>query len=141
MSGLQTAIEEGQKLGKLALYFGCWEGPGHFLWNSGGRHIWTEKLKDFPWGDGLMDGGLLHNGKIPDVPDGRVHWTAGGAKSFWYAFYWWDRSVDGRGACNSGFYVRGFGWPETKAAFDYACEQFPHIIKRQKYPLVLQRPK
>ena len=70
--------------------------------------------------------------------DGRVYWTAGGNKAFWYAFYWWDRSVDKRGASNSGFYVRGFGWPEAQAAFDYALSQFPHVVARQKYPLVLQ---
>ncbi len=85
-----------------------------------------------------MDTGLLRNGKVPDVPDGRVFWTCGGNKAFWYAFYWWDRSVDTRGACNSGFYVRGFGWPEAQSAFAYACAQFPHVVERQKYALVLQ---
>jgi hypothetical protein len=136
---MQTAIDEGKRLGKVALYFGCWRQAGHFLHDVGGGHIYRiDEVFDLPWDEGLMDTGLLRNGKVPDAPDGRVYWTCGGAKAFWYAFYWWDRSVDHRGACNSGFYVRGFGWPEAQAAFDYACAQFPHVVERQNHPLVLQ---
>lgn len=86
-----------------------------------------------------MDGGLLKNGKSTDVYDGKVFWTCGGL-SFWYAFFWWDRSGDTRGASNSGFYVRGYGWPEAQQAFDYACAQFPHIVARQHQPLILIEP-
>lgn len=139
MNPLQAAIDEGAKLGKIALYFGCWDQAGHYLHDARGTHIWGKnKPADLPWGDELMDTGLLKNGKVLDLPDGRVYWTCGGDKAFWYAFYWWDRSVDTRGACNSGFYVRGFGWPEEQAAFDYARKQFPFVVERQKYPLVLQ---
>lgn len=138
MTPLEIAIDEGKKMGKVALYFGCWNRAGHFLHDVHGRTI-DEGYDDLPWGDGLMDTGLLKNGKVPDSPDGRVFWTCGfGAKAFWYAFYWWDRSIDTRGACNSGIYVRGFGWPEAQAAFEYGCAQFPHVVERQKYPLVLQ---
>ncbi len=84
-----------------------------------------------------MDTGLLKNGEHDDIYDGRVFWTCGGL-SFWYAFFWWDRSGDSRGNSNSGFYVRGFGWPEAPAAFAYACEQFPGIVARQRLPLILQ---
>lgn len=138
MTPLEIAIAEGKRLGKTALYFGCWDSAGHFLHDVHGRHVYGERPDDLPWSEGLMDTTLLKNGKVPDVPDGRVFWAAGGAKAFWYAFYWWDRSVDTRGACNSGIYVRGFGWPEAQAAFEYGCAQFSHVVKRQKYPLVLQ---
>jgi hypothetical protein len=136
---LQAAIDGGVRLGKLALYFGCWDCAGHYLKDVHGWDVYAPKNlpADLPWGPELMDSGLLRNGKVPDIPDGLVHWTAGGAEAFWYAFYWWDRSVDKRGACNSGFYVRGFGWPDAQAAFDYACAQFPHVVSRQLYPLVL----
>jgi len=130
---LETSIK---RLGRMALYFGCWNRPGHFLHDTGGRSLYRHErlnnLDDLPWHEGLMDTTLLRNGKVPDVPDGRVFWTCGGDKAFWYAFYWWDRSVDTRGACNSGFYVRGFGWPEVQAAFDYACAQFPHVVMRRR---------
>jgi hypothetical protein len=136
---IQDSVEAGKTLGKKALYFGCWRDKGHFLYDTSGFHIYSDRIDDLPWDERLMDTGLLKNGKVIDRPDGRVFWTCGG-KAFWYAFYWWDRSVDTRGACNSGFYVRGFGWTEAQEAFGYACSQFPHIVKRQKYPLVLQNP-
>lgn len=141
MSRLQAAVEAGQAAGKLALYFGCWDRPGHYLHAPKGRTIWDAQrnVPGFPWSGGLMDTGLLKNGEHPDVCDGKVFWTCGGL-AFWYAFFWWDRSVDGRGAGNSGFYVRGFGWPEAQQAFDYACAEFPTVASRQKYPLILQNP-
>lgn len=140
MSDLQGAIAAGRKLGKQALYFGCWERPGHYLHAPGGRTVRKERdCPDLYWSDGLMDCGLLTNGKHPDVCDGRVFWICGGL-SFWYAFFWWDNSVDRRGACNSGLYVRGFGCPEPQAAFDYACSQFPKVVARQAHGLVLQSP-
>lgn len=137
---LVHAVEAGKALGKKALYFGCWRDSGHFLHDTSGLHVYSERVKDLPWDECLMDTGLLKNGKIPDVPSGKVYWTCGGRDAFWYAFYWWDRSVDKRGACNSGFYVRGFDYPDAQSAFDYACLQFPNVVERQKYPLVLQDP-
>lgn len=134
---LIQSIANGKLLGKEALYFGCWDSPGHYLHNSKGYYSIDTPI-DFPWDIGLVDTGLLKNGKIPDTSTGKVYWTCGGAKSFWYAFYWWDRSVDKRGACNSGFYVRGFGWPESEDAFAYACEQYPFVVNRQIHSLVLQ---
>lgn len=140
MTRLQSAIDAGKALGKLALYFGCWRQVGHYLHNVAGETVRVDSSPlRLPWTDGLMDGGLLKNGERPDVYDGKVFWTVGG-NPFWYAFYWWDNSIDKRRASNSGFYVRGFGWPETQQAFDYACEQFPHVVARQKHPLVLQNP-
>ncbi|AOF95961.1 hypothetical protein [Sphingobium sp. RAC03] len=143
MSGfnLAAAIDRSKEAGQKALYFGPWGQPGHYLHDQSGQSLWEKEAKalQLPWGFGLMDGGLLKNGKRPDNPDGRVWWTCGGL-TFWYAFYWWDRSVDKRGASNSGFYVRGFGWPETEEAFAYACAAFPSVIARQKHRLILQDP-
>lgn len=139
MTSLQTAIEQGQALGKAAVYFGAWGIPGHYLHQPNGRALYDRRklFPDLYWTDSLMDGGLLKNGKHLDIYDGKVFWTCGGL-TFWYAFFWWDRSCDTRGASNSGFYVRGFGWPEAQAAFEYACQQFPAIVARQKHPLTLQ---
>lgn len=126
-----------EEVTKKAFYFGCWKNPGHFLYDTSGRVIY-DKPHDLPWNECIMDGQLLNNGKVPDVPTGEVFWTCGGKEFFWFAFYWWDRSVDKRWACNSGFYVRGFSMYEVKTAFSYACQCFPHIVSRQHYPLVLQ---
>ena len=137
---LDESIKNGKALGKLALYFGCWEQTGHYLHGPGGVSIWEMNglPNDLPWDQYIMDTGLLKNGKIHDSPNGKVYWTCGGYVAFWYAFYWWDRSVDRRGACNSGFYVRGFGYPESQEAFEYACAQYPNVVKRQLFPLELQ---
>ncbi|MCB8880072.1 hypothetical protein ACELLULO517_07485 [Acidisoma cellulosilytica] len=124
-----------------ALYFGCWYDSGHYLHRVGGSKLY-DPLTGMPWTTALMDTGLLKNGNHKDIPDGRVWWTCGGksvkAQDLWYAFFWWDRSIDKRGNSNSGFYVRGFDWPKAKEAFDFACQQFPRVISRQKYQLVLQ---
>ncbi|WP_242095450.1 hypothetical protein [Sphingomonas sp. CROZ-RG-20F-R02-07] len=141
VSKLQTAVDRGRSEGKLVLFFGA-DPMGHYLHTPKGKTIWDacRDIPDFPWSMPLLDGGLLRNGERTDIYDGKVFWTCGGL-SFWYAFFWWDRSADKRSASNSGFYVRGFGWPETTAAFDYASEQFPRIFARQKHPLILQNPR
>lgn len=136
---VEESVDNGRLLGKVALYFGCWNRAGHHLHGSNGASVWGDgRPSDLPWDEALMDATLLRNGKIKDEPDGKVYWTCGGKDALWYAFYWWDRSVDTRGACNSGFYVRGFGWPEAQEAFDWACTQYPAVVARQKFPLELQ---
>ena len=124
---------------KRALYFGCWDAPGHFLHGHGrisGSFDTCWVGDGFPWTRDLLDTGFLVNREVPDIPDGRVHWTCGG-KPLWLAFVWWDRSVDTRGACNSGFYVLGFDHLHPQVALDYAGSVFPHVVARQKFPLVL----
>src|SRR5512143_3294197 len=96
---------------KRALYFGCADSCGHYLHGFDHFRRSLDPQRDcpgFPWTIEHLDTGLLKNGKIPDSPDGRVHWTCGGRPSLWHAFFWWDRSGDKRGASNSGFYVEGF---------------------------------
>lgn len=122
---------------KLALYFGCREEAGHYF-QSATETLWeTSRVPGFPWTLCHMDGGLLKNGKHPDVYDGKVFWTCGG-HPLWLAFFWWDNSVDRRGASNSGFYVRGFDVAGRQAALDYACTVFPKVVARQRQPLILQ---
>lgn len=123
---------------KMALYFGCRDdGPGHYF-QSARETLWeTSSVSGFPWTLRNLDGGLLTNGRHPDVYDGKVFWTCGGTP-LWLAFVWWDNSVDHRGASNSGFYVRGFDIAERQAALDYACSIFPKVVARQRCQLILQ---
>ena len=139
MTPLEAAIDASKAAGKMALYWGCWARVGHYLHKTNGGTIWNPQgeVSGLPWSEALLDGGLLKNGKHQDIYDGKVFWTCGGSP-FWYAFFWWDNSVDRRRASNSGLYVRGFGWPEAQAAFDYACAEFPRVVARQKHILVLQ---
>lgn len=126
---------------KRALFFGVKPGDraGHFLWGCRNGYSLDGKrdAPGFPWDMGLVDGGLLKNWKVPDWPDGRVHWTCGGTP-IWIAFVWWDRSEDKRGACNSGFYVQGFDpRTELRQAFEFACGEWPLVVARQEHPLKL----
>lgn len=120
---------------KRAYYFGVWDRLGHYLYESSGRKHYDDII-GMPWSPGLMDTGLLKNGKHKDVVDGRVFWTC--AKGSWLAFIWWDRSGDRRPNSNSSFYVQGFEHTERSEALEFACSQFLEIIKRQSHPLVLQ---
>lgn len=124
-----------------AFYFGCIGQTGHYLHSpeNGDRRLY-DLPPGIPWDIGLMDGGLLKNGKVPDVYNGDVHWTCGGRdkSAVWFAFIWWDNSVDGRGASNSGFYVEGFALGEAEQAFKFACEAWPAVVTRQRQPLVLR---
>ncbi len=125
---------------KRALYFGFTPHGGHFLQSDKNERDSLDPKEDypgFPWNHRHVDGGLLKNGKIPDVPNGKVYWTCGGKPDLWYAFYWWDRSGDSRPGSNSGFYVRGFALGEVERAFAYACSVWTDIVGRQKYPLEL----
>lgn len=122
-----------------ALYFGCLDG-GHFLHSDGPEHRTLEPKETypgFPWEIQHLDVGLLKNGRIPDSPNGEVHWTCGGKANLWFAFYWWDRSGDKRPGSNSGLYVRGFDHGEHADAFLYACAKWAAVIRRQQHPLRL----
>jgi len=120
---------------KACLYFGCGDESGHYLWTKNwGRGDYYNN--GTPWKQ--LDGYLLGNAKEPDEVTGRVRSTCGTKEGrVWWAFVWWDRSVDRRGGSNSGFYVSGFLLDDRDAAFAYACEQWPDVVKRQACTLVL----
>ncbi len=122
-----------------AFYFGCLSYAGHFLHRHRPRGGSLTIPDGCPWTLAHMDGGLLRNGKVADIPTGDVHRTLGGRPVLWHAFYWWDRSGDRRPACNSGFYVKGFALDEAAEAFAYACEQWPNVVTRQPFTLRLVR--
>lgn len=119
-----------------ALYFG-FANKG-----SGGHHLRDTSLypihhgkhpESCPWTENYMDGGLLTDNNIQDVWDGKVYHFA---RDGWHAFVWWDRSGDERRNSNSGFYVSGVD--ETDIAFEFAEEEYPEIIERQKFDLRIE---
>ena len=126
--------------GPIAYYWGCWDRAGHYFHNAAGKRDWYPEMIEpgLPWSK-RIDGGLLKDGGHPDVYDGRVFPHCAAGIAIWHGFVWWDNSVDRRGMSNSGFYVRGFNVDAVDAAFKFACEQFPHVVARQRHPLVLQR--
>lgn len=129
---------------RRAFYFGAREEPGHFLWPAQGYDIGEadRAAAGIPWTMPQMDTTLLKNRKIADIETGEVHWTC--ASPDWFAFFWWDRGGDERSNSNSGFYVQGFALPsspttngEIRDAFEFAVQQFPDVVVRQKFPLKL----
>lgn len=127
---------------KRAFYTGCLGVYGHYFWLTPHKSVLysSEIMRAVPdfiecWAK-MWDGGLLKNGKRPDVYDGKVF--AVPAKGPWTALVWWDNSIDTRGASNSSFYVSGFEWEERDAALTFAMEKWPEVVKRQRQPLSLQ---
>ncbi len=146
---------------KRAFYTGCLNRHGHYFWQdsrSNGMLYGSEILRTFPdFPDAWVtrwDGELLKNGRHTDVYDGKVWSTFAKVTprvpvayvdpppmtmiTPWHAFIWWDNSIDKRPGSNSGFYVSGFEWPERDAAFEFAKEQWPDVVARQHFPLILQ---
>ena len=99
------------------LYFGCWDGVGHYLWNPGGRRIHPSLHELF----GSLDG------KFCPTKDreGDACLTHTSDKTI-LAF--WDRSVDSRPGSNSVFVLPGH------LTFDQAVHEakmvFPGIWNR-----------
>jgi len=140
--------------GKAAHYFGCYGELGHYFWRTPNDRGRIKEDDQLPWHIGHLDGGLLKNGGHIDAYNGKVFWTVakdlhggwqeGGPYPMWFAFFWWDNSVDSRPGSNSGFYVRGFNFhgqdflfSMAETAFRFACEQWPKVVARQRHELVL----
>lgn len=103
------------------LYFGCIGQPGHFMHGEDGRRDYYAVT---PWGK-TPDGTLCPEGKQVEGK-ALLHHKAG-----WTAISFWDRSVDGRGGCNSNFFVdRDLSFDEAVAI---SKERFPRIWSRFKF--------
>lgn len=110
------------------LYFGCIGGPGHFMHNESGAHDWKATT---PWGR-TPDGTLCPQGR---EVEGRalLH-----RKQGWTALSFWDRSVDGRGGCNSNFFVNQTMTFEEIVGL--AKERFPRVWARYRFEVVPAEP-
>ena len=118
------------------LYFGCIERAGHYLWSreGTGRPCTDRRDRELAQRLGGLDGALCWNSKSDryshecDETEGLAFVTH---REGWTALAFWDRSVDGRGACNSAFLAEGTltcaqivrharqRWPEVWARFSF----------------------
>ena len=118
------------------LYFGCIGRAGHFLWSreGTGRPCTDRRDRELAQRLGGLDGALCWNSKSGrysherDETEGLAFVTH---REGWTALAFWDRSVDGRGACNSAFLAEGtltfaqivrharLRWPEVWARFPF----------------------
>ncbi len=121
-------------------YFGCWDNTGHHMHDIHGKTVYHQRElpPSFPWDINFCDSGLLTNGKKPDIYNGKVYWVSGGRETFWYAFVWWDNSVDRRPGSNSGIYVPFQSLGKQDDMLLVAKKSFPHVIQRQRQPLILR---
>lgn len=95
-------------------YFGPWDEPGHFLTSEHGQHVRKGERDTLPWDEwaGEVDGKLQPHAATCNgrsycgclQPEGAaiLHHKKG-----WTALSFWDRSVDGRGGCNSTYFAKG----------------------------------
>jgi hypothetical protein len=118
-------------------FFGCWDQAGHFMFGPGGRHVRDER-RATPWEshDAVLCPGYVgpyDNGPQVEGEAGLHH------KDGWTALCFWDRSIDGRGGCNSGFYAEGtYG---AAAMIEIAREHFPTVWARFPFEVrVVSRP-
>lgn len=121
-------------------FFGCWEQPGHYWLNP--RNRWANEdviMRRVP--------AVLHRGKIdagfcPGYvgPYKRDRQEVEGAAALhhidgWTVLAWWDRSIDGRGGCNSALVALGL-W-NFAAMLEIGRAQVPRVIERQRVPIRL----
>lgn len=120
-------------------YFGALHQRGHHFVQTDDVVLYEAQLEElkFPWTFDEIDGGILKTNNISDIVDGRVHWFTS-PDGAWYGFVWWDRSCDTRAGSNSGFYIRNVDDMSSAVAFRLGCQAFPHIIHRQRIPLLLR---
>lgn len=107
---------------RFFLYFGCWDEPGHYLFNVYRKKVADSELSRFAMRPEQLDGSKIFL-PYPEVPgDGRLtHLVRDGACITVLA--WWDRTFDKRSACCAA--VQCDGW-ET---FDALWERFSHGFK------------
>lgn len=110
------------------LYFGCWNEPGHYLYDRDGRRHF-EPRRGVPFRYTILDAGLLP----PDGPatEGVCHRAQIGG---WTIISFWDRSIDSRPGSNSSFLCPGdFTFEEMLAAarmfYPQICERFTFELK------------
>lgn len=106
---------EDQELAVRMFYFGVWRDSGHFLVHENGVSVRDSERGTFPWNEwgGEIDGKLQphRSGCKQQAYCGCTNDPEGVAalhhKNGWTALSFWDRSLDGRGGCNSNYFAEG----------------------------------
>lgn len=114
----------------MDLYFGCWNGPGHHLYDPHGRICRPSSLPDdFPCPPDTFDTGFI-------PPRGEQIEGAAYLNHIngWTVLSFWDRSADSRPKSCSNFISRGL-W-SFKEMCRGAAVVFPGIWKRYSFPIV-----
>jgi hypothetical protein len=122
-----------------AYHFGYERQAGH-VWQSSNQYTrrWDIEKK-LPESVACIDG-VLQPGCVRDKPHERTRPEVVGEAALhhldgWTVLAWWDRSGDGRGACNSNLVARGTY--DFTTMLEIGKARFPHVMARQTVPIVL----
>ena len=120
-------------------YFGCWDQPGHYLHEPGGRVVYPEAVGPFV-GGGAYGSHLPLDGTFTPGPYS-LHIEDDTAVALthirgWTVLAMWDRSVDTRGGCNAAFIAEGSLTGAEMWAL--ARQHFPQIVARLKAAQVMR---
>jgi len=102
------------------LYFGCWGGPGHFVFDRNKRSLSREEMPPMALRSESLDGSRVFL-PWPEIPgNGRLTYLIREGDCV-TVLAWWDRTFDKRGACNAA--IQCSGW-ET---FDFLWDRFSRV--------------
>lgn len=103
------------------LYFGCYRGPGHYLFKPGMREVYGSELRKLLNFDSLLPPQDSNTGYVATIS----RLGAWGVT----ALAFWDYTVDSRGGSNSVFYAPSLTI-EPDELMAQAREQFPQVWAR-----------
>lgn len=117
------------------LYFGCWNGPGHFFRSANGKNLghYEEVVAELPF-DGVDNKLTPQANELGREVEGAAKLTV---KDGWTALAFADRSVDTRGACNAAFIFHAE--LNFEQALEAARALFPPFFERIDYDVVDHR--
>ena len=120
-------------MNQFLLYFGCWDSPGHFLWDRNKQTIHHPIDK---FGPLVIRGEDIDGSRIllpwPEVSGhGQLTHIVRGDDAV-SVLAWWDRTFDSRPACCAA--IQSSGWDDA----DYIWFRFSHVY--EDLALKLKRP-
>lgn len=92
-------------MSEFLLYFGCWDGAGHFLYDNRRQSIYTPPCNAFP--PEALDTSRVFLPYPEKVGHGQLTHVVRGTECV-TVLAWWDRTFDQRGKCNAA--IQCSGW-------------------------------
>lgn len=115
------------------LYFGCWDRPGHFLFDRNKRTVYDPEQEYGPrvFSDKALDGSFVFLPRPEEPGVGRLtHVLVGDDCTTVLA--WWDRTFDTRGNCNAAIQLSG--WENADVVWERFQIVYPALGKVLKKP-------
>lgn len=116
-------------------YFGCWDRPGHFLWDHTGKWVSDYHVRRFKLPTaGQLDGGTLF---LPQEVIGRGAITYLPAPNLTILAWWGNNPWDGRGKVNQAIIcVDHSGSAGETVMWQMFTRYFPDLEKLLKRPVI-----